>query len=457
MSKLPAQLLRKLSRLRREQAVYLGPFALARTAFYKHVLARMRRAENHLRRGETLLHSPPEAVVDTAPRSVVFLHNAYYNFFYLARALRARGWDAVSVSIEPPDGIHAPYYHGEDINLFDKDPARFANNISKFFRLVPQRFRMVHFYGRGHMSFFPALFDHSSDYGVIPTDFIQLRQHGVRVGYTVSGCLDGVAQTSVHGWSGGACDKCVWQHSPTICSDRGNLAWGHKLAMFCDLIATETFPALDYQSGSLCYREPLTSALDPDFWRPDLDIPDKYRLQREPGQLIVYHAVGNFNARAVNGRNLKGTGAVVAAVERLRAEGVNVRLEFVSDMPNRDVRFIQAQADVIVDQLNYGRYGATAREGMMLGKPTICFIRKDEPAAGDHLESLRECPLISANEGTVYAELKKLLADEKRRRAIGRASREFAVKWHSADACAERFERVYDRLMAGENVLASVA
>ena len=29
-------------------------------------------------------------------RSVLFLHHSYYNFFYLAAALRRRGWDAVS-------------------------------------------------------------------------------------------------------------------------------------------------------------------------------------------------------------------------------------------------------------------------------------------------------------------------------------------------------------------------
>ena len=66
-------------------------------------------------------------------RSVVFLHHSYYHFFYLARALRERGWDAVTVSLEPPDSPHAIYYHGEDINLFSPDPKRFQRNIRRFF------------------------------------------------------------------------------------------------------------------------------------------------------------------------------------------------------------------------------------------------------------------------------------------------------------------------------------
>jgi glycosyltransferase involved in cell wall biosynthesis len=454
MISIPTALRRRLRRLRADQVIYLGPVAIARSAFYRYALTRWRQVEESMRRGQAPLEGPTDQ--PNGRRSVLFLHNAYYNFYYLARALRARGWDALSASIEPADSPHAKFYHGEDVNLHDPDPQRFSSNIAEFFREVPRRFRMVHFYGRGHMSFFPERFDRHPDYDVIPTDFLQLRQLGVKIGYTVCGCLDGVAQTSVNRWSGGACNKCVWQNTPSICSDLGNLAWGHKLKLFCDLIATETFPALDYQGAPNCFREPLTSALDSEFWKPDLDIPDKYRLPREAGELIVYHAVGNFSTRAVGGRNLKGTGAVLAAIERLRAEGVKVRLEFVSDVPNREVRFIQAQADVIVDQLNYGRYGATAREAMMLGKPTICNLNRAEPGPDGRLQSLDECPLIFADEESIYPVLKGLLGDADRRRKIGAASRAFAVKWHSAEACAARFERVYDHLMAGERVLAEV-
>jgi hypothetical protein len=454
MSKLLDLIRRPIARARRDQAIRLGPLSVVRSALFARVLERMRDAEAKLYGGDTV----PYAYDGRKDRrSVVFLHHCYYNFYYLARALRARGWDAISVSLEAPDGPHAAFYHGEDVNLFDSDPQRFLSNITEFFRTVPDRFRMVQFYGRGHMSFFPTRFDHSMEFDAIPSDFLLLRQRGVKIGYTVSGCLDGVAQSSVHRWSGGACDRCVWQNNPAVCSDRGNLAWGHKVRMFCDLFATEGFPALDYQDGPVCFREPLTSALDQEFWRPNLEIPSQYRLHREPGELIVYHAVGNFDLRSVGGRNLKGTGAVVAAIERLRSEGVKVRLEFVKDMPNREVRFIQAQADVIVDQLNYGRYGATAREAMMLGKPTICNINRNEPRPEARLRSIEECPLIFADEESIYPVLKGLLGDADRRRQIGAASRAFAVKWHSAEACAARFETVYDCLMAGERPVAEVA
>ncbi|MGH2361645.1 MAG: glycosyltransferase, partial [bacterium] len=58
-------------------------------------------------------------------------------------------------------------------------------------------------------------------------------------------------------------------------------------------------------------------------------------------------------------------------------------------------------------------------------------------------------PLVSATEQTIYTVLKELISNPERRLAVGGASRAHALKWWSADACAERFERVYDRLMAG--------
>ena len=382
-------------------------------------------------------------------RSVVFLHHCYYNFYYLARALRKRGWDALSVIVEPPTNPDLRFAHGEDLNLYDPDPALFRRRLGKFVSYVKRRMRMVHFYGRGRMSFFPEHWDASEQYEKYPADFVKLRKAGVRIGYSHSGCLDLVSQSSFHRWSGGCCDRCIWQDKPDVCSDTRNLAWGRKVQEYCDLICTETDPVLDFKSGNKVYREPLTFALDPDVWCADMAVPERWRLPREEGEVLVYHAMGNLSQRTSETRNIKGTPAVGAAVERLRREGHKVRLEFVSDVPSTEVRFIQVQADIIVDQLNYGRYGATSREGMMLGKPTICFINPREEIPGAESECIEECPLVSATEATVYEVLRGLVLDSEKRLAIGRASRAHALKWWSADSCAERFEQVYDRLMAG--------
>ena len=360
-------------------------------------------------------------------RSVVFLGNSYYNFRYLAAALRARGWDALSVSLDDSD---KQFTHGADLSLRGK-PA-----IDQFFHGVPFRFGMVHFYGRG----------------MVPAPALDWRRQGIKLGYSINGCADGAAQSSVRAWSG-CCTVCPLQHVPTACSDEGNLSWGHRAALHCDLIATEGFPALDWQGGPNVFREPLTTALDPGVWPLDLYIPEHYRIAREPNEIVIYHGVGNYRA----GRGgLKGTQAVVAAVKELQDEGWPVRLYFAQDVESSEVRFFQAQADIIVDQLNHGRYGATAREGMMLGKPVVCRLIRAEPPGAQMLQSIAEAPLVSASEKDIAVVLRGLVIDPERRGWLGRVGRDFAFKWHSAQRCAERYERVYDALMRGDSV-ASVA
>jgi glycosyltransferase involved in cell wall biosynthesis len=419
----------------------IGPLSIGRTSRVAELGAKLQLVQS--RSGQ---HGRLKRAAKGLHRSVVLVNNSYYNFYYLAAALRKRGWDALSVSIEDPNGPSAKFCHGADLCLYDADPTKMYRLIADFLVEVESRFRMIHFYGKGHLTLLPSEIDTNDIFDRLPFDVIRLKQAGLKIGYSVCGCLDGVAQTTVFQWSG-CCERCVWQENPRICSDRGNLAWGHKVHMLCDLIATEGFPALDYQKGKKkVFREPLTTALDPNFWRPDLDVPENYRFKRSPKEKIVFHAVGNYGIRSQRGRNLKGTPAMESAIDRLRSEGANIRLEFATDIPNTELRFLQVQADIIVDQLNYGRYGATAREGMMLGRPTICFINKNEPTEEDRLVSIETCPLVSANEATIYDVLRELLDDDEKRARIGRVSREFAMKWHSADTCAQRFEGVYDSL-----------
>ncbi|MGQ0810791.1 MAG: glycosyltransferase [Nitrospiraceae bacterium] len=384
-------------------------------------------------------------------RSVVFLHHSYYHFYYLARALRRRGWDAICVNLENPRGPNWLYYHGEDVALHATEYEQMSYNVREFFALAKKRFDLLHFAGDGRMSFFPE-WEAMNE----PPDIVEWRQTGRKIAYTISGCNSGVAQSTVAKWSmsegGNACERCIWQLHPEVCNDKKNLAWGRKVDRFCDLIFTETFPALDYQASGKAVRDPVTMCLDSVIWNANLPVPSQFRLERGERELLVYHGVGNYDARAHSGRNIKGTGAVVAAIDRLNVGGIPVRLVFVSGMRNLDVRFYQVQCDVIVDQLNYGRYGATAREGMMLGKPTICYINLREPQAEQILTCLEDVPLVSATEQTVYGVLRDLLLNPQKRERIGQASRNYALKWHSAEACAERYEQIYDKIMDGKLV-----
>jgi glycosyltransferase involved in cell wall biosynthesis len=134
----------------------------------------------------------------------------------------------------------------------------------------------------------------------------------------------------------------------------------------------------------------------------------------------------------------------------LKAAGYKVELIFFHDVPNKLLRFYQAQADIVVDMLTFGFFGATIREALMLGKPAICYLRPE------WLESMRreipdyvdELPVISATPQTIYEILKDLIENPAKRKEIGLRSREFALKWHSAEASAARFDQIYQQLLA---------
>ena len=110
---------------------------------------------------------------------------------------------------------------------------------------------------------------------------------------------------------------------------------------------------MDERTGPNFVRGPVVTMLDSDMWRPDLPVPPALKIDRLPGELVVYHAVGNYELRRASGRDIKGTGATLAAVERLKLEGFPLKLIFATKVPSSEVRFLQVQADVIVDQLNY--------------------------------------------------------------------------------------------------------
>ncbi|SMH41559.1 glycosyltransferase [Azospirillum agricola] len=383
---------------------------------------------------------------ETSRRSVVFLGNSYYNFLYLAAALRRRGWDALSVNLED-DTDNGLLFHGEDLNLRLPDGREFLRNLRSFYDVAARRFRMIHLYGKGRLAFFP---ENSGVMGV-PWDLLALKARGLRIGYSTYGCQDSVSQSSFDRWSGGhCCSVCVSRDQLAVCSDAGNLAWGRRVQALCDLISIEIDAMLDFKAGPQVYREPLTCALDPELWRPDLPIPDHFRRLKDPDEVIIYHAVGDYDLRTRDGRNLKGTHAIVNAVEALQRKGLKVRLDFVKGVPSREIRFAQAQADIVVDQILYGRHGANGREAMMLGKPTVVHMNASEDRPDGMSDYVRNCPTVQADASTLETVLEDLVRAPEKRRKLGAASRDYALKWWSADACAERYETVYDRIMAGQ-------
>lgn len=283
-------------------------------------------------------------------------------------------------------------------------------------------------------------------------DIRWLKRLGKKIVYSHTGCLDGVSQTSYSQWGDRpVCNDCPWQHVPNICSDEVNLEWGKLRNSLCDYQVSMGGNRVDYNDDPKVHEIQQFYCLDPDVWDPDLVIPEQFRLPAANGNVRLYHAVGNYDMRtdAATQVNLKSTHIYVPLIKRMKESGLPVELVFMKDKPNLEVRYYQAQSDIICDMLTVGFYGANVREGLMLGKPVVCYLRPEwlDSIRREQPDFVAELPVISATPETVEAVLTDLVKDPAKRRAIGRKSRQFAVKWYASRNAAALFDRIYTMLI----------
>ena len=401
------------------------------------------------------LHESAQAAVgQTRPGRVLYVGQCYYNTWYLSRALRELGWKADVLNIDAVENDQI-FYHGQDFRFRYGSKKNALGHLIFYLRALRQ-YDIFHFTGAWNLRIVSD-FDQSMG-GVLPErwDIRLLKKLGKKIAYSNVGCLDGVSQSSFRTWlPQPVCDICPWQNRADVCSDERNLAWGKLRNSLADYQVTLGGNRKDYNDDPRVHEVPQFYCLDSHVWNPDLLIPSNYRLPIPAETVKIYHSIGNHESRseATSNRNIKSTHIYVPTIERLKAAGHNVEMIFFHDVPNKKLRYYQAQADIVVDMLTYGWFGANVREAMMLGKPAICFLRPE------WLESMRreipdyvdELPVISATPENIYEILEDLIKHPEKRREIGDRSREFAVKWHSAEAGARRLDQIYSSLLREEN------
>jgi glycosyltransferase involved in cell wall biosynthesis len=164
---------------------------------------------------------------------------------------------------------------------------------------------------------------------------------------------------------------------------------------------------------------PSVLAIDTDRFAPPAA--ERGRGDGRNGEVVVVHAP--------NHRELKGTAEVIAAVEALRGEGLDVRLELLERRPNDEVRAALRRGDVLVDQLLCG-FGMFAVEGLACGIPVVSCLRWMAPELLEH-PSIATSPIVDAATDDVVDRLRELVTDPARRLALGRAGRDYVLRWNS--------------------------
>jgi hypothetical protein len=145
-------------------------------------------------------------------------------------------------------------------------------------------------------------------------------------------------------------------------------------------------------------------------------------------------------------RGTKGSRYILEAVERLRSEGHTFRFTLVEGVAHEEALRRYAEADLVVDQVLCGWYGALAVETMALGKPVIAYIR--EADLGCLPSGMREeLPLILADTTSIYEVLKHWLnVGDEALQEQGRRSRAFVARWHDPLNVARSTTALYQAL-----------
>lgn len=189
---------------------------------------------------------------------------------------------------------------------------------------------------------------------------------------------------------------------------------------------------------------PSQLAIDTDRFTP-AESPG--RSDGRSGEVVVVHAP--------NHRTLKGTAHVIAAVETLRAEGLDVRLELLERRPNDEVREALRTGDVLIEQLRCG-FGLLAVEAMASGTAVMTRIGWMDAEVRDH-PSIADSPMVDAEEATVTDRLRELVTDPARRAALGRAGREHALRWNAYDAVGRTWATIVEAAWSGAAPTATAA
>ncbi len=150
-------------------------------------------------------------------------------------------------------------------------------------------------------------------------------------------------------------------------------------------------------------------------------------------------------------KGVKGTRFILAALDRLKAEGIPFDFVLVEGMSREEARKQYERADLLVDQLLAGWYGGLAVELMALGKPVICYIR-DEDLQYIPEEMAEEIPVIRADPDTICEVLRHHLTEARENlREIGMKGRRYAEKWHDPSKIAAHLKQEYEEIMEGRS------
>lgn len=352
---------------------------------------------------------------------MLFVNPDYHASFLYRDSLRKRGWKA---------DVYVPNGYPKKLLYTEKDIVKIPDILKSFKPLVHGYFLLKFFmnydyfivYGSdGILRLLPSSFENFFGES-FRMDLFLAKLFRKKLIYLPSGCLDIDLKENISQYDkGNICNNCGW--GPYCDDDKNRKKFSILRRYFDSFIGFSDMDSSQYTQTTIPYKP-----IDLGLWSPHLEIPGEFRLPPTKN-LRILHSFFNTN-REYDGKNIKGSPYIIEAIERLKNEGCPVEYMYITDVPSRYMRYYQAQADIVVEQLIYGWWGSTGVETMALGKPVICYLRRDaKENFFRHFPEYDSLPIIEANTGNIYEVLKKTVEDREFREKKAKESREFAERF----------------------------
>ena len=383
-----------------------------------------------------------------ARKSVLFVRPDYHCSFFYRDALRESGWKA-DIFVNPgyPQSL---LYSGSDIlrPTLIKSNNRIVRVLNQILLImwwlgIFARYRFHIYYGRPPV--LPIFENTACLQRFFGKNFVfelwLAKLFKIKLIFLPTGCHDDESKENFSKLdNGNVCNNCgVWER----CSDQLNNLNFSRIRRYFDMnIGVGAINSSQFPMTHMKYK-----SIDLDLWSPDIVIPKEHLLPSTKKLRILHSAYLEKSGRNWKGRNIKGSPFVLEAIELLQNEGHSIEYFFIQDKPSNQMRFYQAQADIVVEQLIVGWWGSTFVETSALGKPVICYLRPSwKEFFFKTFPEYKTLPVIEADTKTVYDSLKKLVVDHDFRRMQGIESRKFAEQHFSVQKNTQSFIKYMESL-----------
>tara|TARA_A100000171_G_scaffold51162_1_gene64616 strand:- start:21477 stop:22688 length:1212 start_codon:yes stop_codon:yes gene_type:complete len=153
-------------------------------------------------------------------------------------------------------------------------------------------------------------------------------------------------------------------------------------------------------------------------------------LRATPGLLLEEYTF-NIPERAVpiivhapSSRGVKGTEFVIAALEKLRREGIEFEFRLIENLPNHELLELLSKVDIVIDELNSDTIGVLSSEAMATGNAVI----------SSYIIELAKvpvpCPVINSNKFSIYEDVKQLILDIPLRVSLANEGKDYVNRHH---------------------------